>query len=244
MIDSNHSQPHFAKLQQHLDIGTIGYLTLFLWCLGMVMLAPQEYIPIVAPVCIVVVVLLFPLSPHRLFHWRWLFFMLLLSLPPVFLLGEIDRSIWGLRYSAEGLGVGLQIALRFIVVLIAVNGLTGSVEITAIAGLLERVGLQGLGFSMGVALNLLPSLQQSSINTWHSLWMRGGLRRQRRRGLRLLIFSIVTNALRRAEEIALAAEARAYSPEHSRPLPIAVGNWDRVVMFLALSSWVMILILR
>ncbi len=244
MINSSHSLPYLAKLRQHLAVGTIGYLTLFLWCLGMVMLAPQEKIPVVAAVCIMFSVLLFPLSFHRLFHWRWLFFMLLLSLPPVFLLGEIDRSIWGLGFSSEGLSAGLQIALRFIVVLIAINGLTGSVEITAIAGLLERFGLQGLGFSMGVALNLLPSLQQSAINAWHSLWMRGGLRRQRWRGLRLLVFSIVTNALRRAEEIALAAEARAYSPDRSRALPVVVGNWDWIVIVLVLSSFVVMFILR
>jgi energy-coupling factor transporter transmembrane protein EcfT len=210
----------------------------------MVMLASVEQMPIVAAVCIVVAILLFPLSPQRLFHWRLLIFMLLLAIPPIFFSGEIDRSIFGVNYSSEGLRTGLQIALRFIVVLIALNGLTGSVEITAIAGLLERVGLQGLGFSMGVALNLLPSLQQSSLNVWHSLWMRGGLRRQRLRGLRLLIFSIVTSALRRAEEIALAAEARAFSPEHSRPLPVAVGQWDWIVIFLALSSLVTLLILR
>jgi energy-coupling factor transporter transmembrane protein EcfT len=217
---------------------------LFLWCLGTIMLAPQEYTPIAAVACIMVSVLLFPLNFHRLFHWRWLFFMLLLSLPPVIFLGEVDRSILGVGYSSEGLLAGLQIALRFIVVLIALNGFTGSVEITAIAGLLERVGLQGLGFSMGVALNLLPSLQQSSINAWHSLWMRGGLRRQRWRGLRLLVFSIVSNALRRAEEIALAAEARAFSPECSRALPIVVGNLDWFIIFLALGSFVAMLILR
>jgi energy-coupling factor transporter transmembrane protein EcfT len=217
---------------------------LFLWCLGTIMLAPQEYTPIAAVACIMVSVLLFPLNFHRLFHWRWLFFMLLLSLPPVIFLGEVDRSILGVGYSSEGLLAGLQIALRFIVVLIALNGFTGSVEISAIAGLLERVGLQGLGFSMGVALNLLPSLQQSSINAWHSLWMRGGLRRQRWRGLRLLVFSIVSNALRRAEEIALAAEARAFSPECSRALPIVVGNLDWFIIFLALGSFVAMLILR
>jgi energy-coupling factor transporter transmembrane protein EcfT len=207
------------------------------------MLAPQGFIPVVAIVCITVSVLLFPLSLRRMFHWRWLFFMLLLALPPIFFLGEIDRSFWGLGYSSEGLLAGLQIAMRFIVVLIAINGLTGSVEITAIAGLLERVGLQGLGFSMGVALNLLPSLQQSSINAWHSLWMRGGLRRQRRRGLRLLAFSIITNALRRAEEIALAAEARAFSPDRSRPMPIVVGNRDWLILVFALGTFVTMLVL-
>jgi energy-coupling factor transporter transmembrane protein EcfT len=209
----------------------------------MVMFAPQEYIPVTAAVCITVSVLLFPLSPHQLFHWRWLFFMLLLALPPVFFLGEIDRSFWGLGYSSEGLLAGLQIALRFIVVLVALNGFTGSVEITAIAGLLERVGLQGLGFSMGVALNLLPSLQQSSINAWHSLWMRGGLRRQRWRGIRLLAFSIITNALRRAEEIALAAEARAFSPDRSRALPIVVRNRDWLILLFTLGTFVTMLVL-
>jgi energy-coupling factor transporter transmembrane protein EcfT len=243
VIDLNRSQTLLIKLQRHLALGTIGYLTLFLWCLGVVMLTPQEYMPVAAPLCIMVAVLLFPLSPQRLFHWRWLLFMLLLSVPPVFFLGEIDRSFWGVGYSSEGLLAGLQIALRFIVVLIALNGLTGSVEITAIAGLLEHCGLQGLGFSMGVALNLLPSLQQSSINAWHSLWMRGGLRRQRWRGLRLLAFSIVSNALRRAEEIALAAEARAFSPDRSRALPITIGNWDWLIIFFTLGTFVTMFVL-
>jgi len=208
------------------------------------MLTPQEYNLAVAVLCILVAVLLFPLNLRQLFHWRWLLFMLLLSLPPVFFLGDVDQSFLGINFSSEGLNAGVQIALRFIVVLIALNGLTGSVEITAIASLLERFGLQGLGFSMGVALNLLPSLQRSSMNAWHSLWMRGGFRQQRWRGLRLLLFSIVTNALRRAEEIALAAEARAYSPDRSRPVPIVIESWDRVIMFLGLSSLVIVLVIR
>ena len=227
-----------------MAIGSIGYLAIFSWTLGMIMLAPQEYLPLVAALCILVVVILFPLNPRRLFHWRWLVFMLLLSIPPIFFLGEVDQSLLGIKYSSEGFNAGLQIALRFIVVLIAINGLTGSVEITAIAALLERFGLQGLGFSMGVALNLLPSLHQASMNAWHSLWMRGGLRKQRLRGLRLLFFSILTNALRRAEEIALAAEARAYAPERSRAFPIVIGTWDWVVIFLAVVTLILILILR
>jgi energy-coupling factor transporter transmembrane protein EcfT len=243
VINTNQKQTPLTHLRASFSIGSLGYLAIFAWSLGMIMLAPQEYILAVAALCILVAVLLFPLNPRRLFHWRWLLFMLLLSLPPVFFLGEVDHELWGINYSSEGLIAGVQIALRFIVVLIAVNGLTASVEITAIAAILERFGLQGLGFSMGVAMNLLPSLQKSSMNAWHSLWMRGGLRQQRWRGLRLLLFSIVTNALRRAEEIALAAEARAYSPDRSRPVPIVIEAWDWVIIFLALGSFVAMLIL-
>ena len=40
--------------------------------------------------------------------------------------------------------------------------------------------------------------------------MRGGLRANGRRGLQLLALTILTNALRHAEEIVLAAEVRAF----------------------------------
>ena len=177
--------------------------------------------------------MVYPRSLPRLLRLRWLMLMGLLALPPVFFLGEIDRSLWGIGVSTEGVLAGLQIAMRLIVVVVAVDGFTSKVDIASVAGLLERVGLQGLGFSMGVALNLLPSLQQSSINAWHSLWMRGGLRRQRWRGLRLLLVTVVTNALRRAEEIALAAEARAFTPESARPMPLKVGRLDWLATALA-----------
>jgi energy-coupling factor transporter transmembrane protein EcfT len=84
-----------------------------------------------------------------------------------------------------------------------------------LAGLVGRFGLHGLGFSLGVAMNL------RSIRG-----MRYGLRKQRWRGLQLLMMTIVTNALRRADEVALAAEARAFSPDRARPLPVQRGRLD------------------
>jgi len=225
-------------------IGVGGRLGVFVWALGLVMLMPQPALPIAAVPCLGILMLVFPGCLTRVFRLRWLLFLLVLALPSVFLLGDLDRSVLGITYSSAGLGIGAEIGVGFIVVLAAVNGLTGNVDITSIAGLLERLGLQGLGFSMGVALNLLPSLQASSLNAWRSLWMRGGLRRHRWRGLRLLILTIITNALRRAEEIALAAEARGFTPELSRPAPILTGSWDPAVLILALASWALIIAIR
>jgi energy-coupling factor transporter transmembrane protein EcfT len=116
--------------------------------------------------------------------------------------------------------------LRAVVILLAAGGLAASVDISEVAGLFERVGLHGLGFSLGVAVNLLPNLRQSATNTWHSLRMRGGMRAQWWRGSQLLLLTILTSALRRSEEIALAAEARAFRPERSRALPIKIGRLD------------------
>jgi energy-coupling factor transporter transmembrane protein EcfT len=210
-------------------LGAAGYLAIFAWSLGMVTLAPAQNLPLAGGLCFLVAVLVYPRSFKRLMRLRWLVMIVLLALPPVFFLGELDRSLWGLPYSSEGLTSSLQILLRIIVVLIAVDGFSSSVDITSMAGMLERFGLRGLGFSMGVALNLLPSLQTAAVHTWHSLWMRGGLRAQRWRGMRLLLLTIITNALRRTEEIALAAEGRAFCPEQCRALPLRAGSLDWAV---------------
>ena len=62
---------------------------------------------------------------------------------------------------------------------------------------------------------------------WHSLRMRGGLRGRRGlRGLQLMLLAVMTNALRHAEDIVLAADVRAFQPEHSRCIPIRAGRLD------------------
>lgn len=220
-------------------LGTVGHLVIFACSLALVMLAPAARLPWAAGICLAAALLLYPQVFRRLLKLRFLVMLLVLAVPPVFLIGEPDRSLAGIAYSSEGLQSGLQVSIRILVVLMAVGGLTGSVDIASVAGLLERLGLQGLGFSMGVALNLLPALQQSTLNAWRSLWMRGGLRRKRRRGLRLLAVTVIAGALSRAEEIALAAEARAFSPERARALPVKSGRLDWVV---AVAGVVLVLV--
>lgn len=211
------------------NLGTIGYLAIFACALAAVMFTPPARLPWAAAACMAVSLLVFPRAFRSLMRARWLVMIVLLSLPPLFLVGEKDRSLAGIAYSSEGLTSALQIVLRILVVLVMVQGTTSSVDISSVAGLLERAGLHGLGFSMGVAMNLLPALQKSAQNAWQSLSMRGGLRRQRLRSLRLLAVTVIAGALGRAEEIALAAEARAFSPERARSLPVKVGKWDWVV---------------
>ena len=230
MINQKSMHLERSKASTPGKLGTVGYLAIFAWSLGMVMLTPAQGLPLAGGLCFLVAAIIYPRSFRRLMRPRWLVMIALLALPPVFFLGEQDRSLWGIPYSSEGLVSSLQIMLRVIVVLVSVDGFTSSVDIASIAGLLERFGLRGLGFSMGVALNLLPSLQTAALSTWHSLWMRGGLRKQRWRGVRLLLLTIITNALRRTDEIALAAEGRAFSPEQSRAMPLRAGSLDWVVV--------------
>jgi len=57
------------------------------------------------------------------------------------------------------------------------------------------------------------------------------------------MMTIITNALRRAEEIALAAESRAFSPQCARPAPIKRGYWDGFVISLGFVSFLIIIFL-
>ena len=214
-------------------LGAVGYLAIFFFSIAAVMLTPAPRLPWTAVVCLLAAMLVYPQAFRSLMRLRWLVMIGLMALPPVFLIGDLDRSLGQIPYSSEGLLSGMQIALRVLVVLIAIQGVTSSVDISSVAGLLERAGMHGLGFSVGVALNLLPGLLQSAQNAWRSLWMRGGLRKKRLRGLRLLAVTIIAGALSRAEEIALAAEARAFMPECARSMPIKIGKLDWAILVIS-----------
>lgn len=225
-------------------LGSPGRLALFVWSLLVVILAQEEWLLAVAGTALVINGLLYPASVKRLFRWRWFLFALLVMLPNLLWVGEPDVSFLGLSLSTSGFVTGIQMILRALVVIVAVDGFSSSVDITEVAGLFERVGLSGLGFSMGVAVNMLPALRRSSQCTWRSLSMRGGLRRQWWRGSRLLLVTIVASALRRAEEIALSAEVRAYSPGLSRPQPMTRGDYDPLLIILVVISIVVSIVLR
>ena len=101
-----------------------------------------------------------------------------------------DWTVLGLSFSSTAIFDSIQMTLQAVVILLAADGLSSSVNIMEVAGLLERGGLRGLGFSIGVATNLLPDLRQSSMNAWHSLRMRGGFRAQWWRGIQLLVVTV------------------------------------------------------
>ena len=226
-----------------LKLGPVGRLSIFAGALLSITLAASSMLPWAAAVDAGLLLLgLHPPAISRLLHPRRLFLLALLIIPPLFFLGSRSSHLGPISYSAEGLHASASMALRFFIILWAVEGLTRSLEIVELAALFERAGLKGLGFSLGVAMNLLPALQRSSLNAWQALKMRGGWRRQRARTAGLLAMTIISGALRRAEEIALAAEARAFSPQqlHPRPIPWQPGDkWmaGLMVVWVALVAW-------
>jgi energy-coupling factor transporter transmembrane protein EcfT len=226
-------------------LGSLGRLVIFLWALGMVLIPPVErgYVP--ALIALAMLGALYPFAVRRLARPRWLFLLASLFLVNLFFGIPEEGTDWlvlGLHLSSVAVFNGLQMVLRAIVILVAADGLSATVDITEVAGLLERGGLHGLGFSIGVATNLLPDLRQSSTNAWHSLRMRGGLRHNWWRGLQLMVLTVLSNALRHAEEIVLAAEVRAFRPELSRKVSLRIGLLDRWVVGACIASLILVMV--
>lgn len=225
-------------------VGSLGHLVIFTWSLGVVLVSQMQGGLLLAETCAVLLTLLYPSALGRMLRPRWLILLaILMVISMLFGGGKPDREVWGLPISNEGLIMGVKMTLNAIVILLAADGLAASMDITEVAGLFERAGIQGLGFSLGVAVNQLPNLRQSSTNAWHSLRMRGGMRAQWWRGLQLLALTILTNALRHSEEIVLAAEARAFRPDRSRAVPIRIGRLDWWMIPVGLVSLAGIIIL-
>ena len=118
--------------------------------------------------------------------------------------------------------------------MVLISGFTSVIDIAKLTGFFNRFGLNGLGFSMGVALNMVPALKRTSINTWNSLKMRGGLRYKKRKTIQLLIITVISNALRYAENVTMAAETRAFNPNNRHFVPLKVNRFDYVLVFILL----------
>jgi len=225
-----------------VKLGTLGYFSLLLWFLSAAMLVSIYKLPWVVLLSIIVALLFYPYAFHRIFNIKWLFLLIIIAIPPIFFLGSLDRNFLEISYSSFGAQEALRVIMRFVIILVAISGFTETVDISAIAGLLERFGFRGLGFSIGVALNILPALQQSSTNAWQSLWLRGGFRKHRFTGLKYLLTNLITNALQQAENIALAAETRAFNPTTSQATPIQKNRLDYFIITVSIASliWFML----
>jgi energy-coupling factor transporter transmembrane protein EcfT len=132
-------------------------------------------------------------------------------------------------FAHQGFSIGLEMALRAVTIIVAVAGFAASVSVSELAGLMERLGLKGLGFALGVAFNMLPVVRSTASNAYQAIRLRGGFRRERLRTLGFLIITVIANSLRQAEDIVTAAEARAFSTRQARPLSINTSRSDFAV---------------
>jgi energy-coupling factor transporter transmembrane protein EcfT len=202
------------------NLSSWGYLVFLLWTLLLVGLLPDQRVALLLGS-----VLLFALLTGgdglrslRRRHF-WTLILSALALGPL-VLGEKDLAWGGLRLSRVGFWMGLWMALRALCLTVAFGVALGALSVSEIARLFETVGLKGLGFALGVALNLLPTLRETSEAAYHTLRLRGGFRHRPWQALKLFLVTVISNALRHSDDVLNAAAARAFEPTVRRGEPV------------------------
>ncbi len=173
----------------------------------------------------------------------WITFGLILLLSGL-TLGARDIG-WGwFRLSSEGLTAGVFMLVRGVSILLAFSATIGALSVARLSAVFERLGLKGLGFAFGVAVNLSVTLQDIVLVTYHTLRQRGAFRLTRRlfSNLRLFLLGVFTNALRHGDEVVLAASARAFDPDRPADAPIPLTAGDIVLIVLLLAVLVLLLL--
>jgi energy-coupling factor transporter transmembrane protein EcfT len=109
---------------------------------------------------------------------------------------------------------------RSLIIAVAATGFASTVSVRELSDLLEVIGLRGLGFSLGVAVHAMPVARRTWATSARALRLRGGFRHQWARDAGLLCMTVVGNALRHADEVVEAAQARGFSADRcSRTKP-------------------------
>jgi energy-coupling factor transporter transmembrane protein EcfT len=220
---------YYRTASKRLKLGTLGYLTCLFFSLAAPILAEGTRIVPACAVAFLLAVVFYPEGLEVLKSRRLWLFLGILLVSMTWLMGSGDGTPGTTAFESGGLSIGLAMALRALTIVVAVAGFTSSVSVSDLAGLMERSGLKGLGFATGVAFNMLPIVRTTATNAYQAVRLRGGFRRRRFRTLGLLLITVISNSLRQAEDIVTAAEARAYSPDHTRPLSTARYQGDYAV---------------
>jgi energy-coupling factor transporter transmembrane protein EcfT len=205
-------------------------MAFLVWAILLSILAPGARVVLVLGFVVAFSTLFFQggLRPlRRLEFWVLVASAVLLS---PFLIGEKDTSLLGVSLSSQGFWAGLWMALRALSVALAVGGFAYAVSVDEMARLFEAAGLGGLGFAVGVAFNLLPTLGETARNAYEAMRLRGGFQRERLQTLKMLLITVIVNSLRRGDEVVEAAEARAFRPDGPRQQPLPLGRADLILV--------------
>jgi len=173
---------------------------------------------------------------------RWGFWFLIAStlMLSTLFIGDKEFSLLGLGLSPQGFWVGLGMALRGVVIMLAMTTFSDAVSVVEITHLFEAVGLKGLGFALGVAFNMVPTIQETIDTVYQAIRLRGGFHRQRLATLKTLAMAVVINSVRHGDEIVDAAQARAFNPDRRRK-ELPYPTWADLALGMALLSGVCIL---
>jgi len=237
-------QPTALQSAQVRAVLPVGHLACLLFCLVMPPLASGWQLAAVAAVSLVIAAHAGWRGVAVLADWRSWALVAALAVPAAVLATRGGAPAGAEPAAREALETGAQIALRVLSMLLGLSAFAASVSVAGLGALMERAGLRGLGFALGVAVNALPTVAEKVSNGYHAIRLRGGFQKRRLEALRLWLVAVVVATLRHADDVVSAAEARAFSADRPRRLPTLASWPDLVVIVLLVGAAVSILLYR
>ncbi len=224
-------------------LGPASYLAVLLWALVLVALLPGRKLVLVLGAIVIFGCLNGGAGLRALASPR--FWLLLASIVAVtaLILGERDLG-WGpVRLSREGLAMGWGMAVRAAALVLAFNVTVGALSVSQVMRIFEALHVRGLGFALGVALNLGPVLRDVVEAAYHTIRLRGGIRRPWQ-SARLFLVTLIANALRYGDDVVKAAAARAFDPAAAPAGGAALlAQADRAFIALLAAAGLVLLVL-
>lgn len=202
-----------------------GYLAFTIWGLGMAVAVDGWRLGALAAV-----ELAFGLAWSReglgpLRRWRfWVLIGAAVALGP-WLVRRAGLTPAGAGLPWLGLSLGLEMAGRALTLMLAFSLGLSALSLSDLVAIFDRLRLRGLGFALGVAMNLLSTLQEMARATFETIKLRGGLRRPAV-ALRLFLVTLVSNTLRCGDHVVQAASVRAFDPQRGRGRSLAPQRAD------------------
>jgi energy-coupling factor transporter transmembrane protein EcfT len=95
--------------------------------------------------------------------------------------------------------------------------------------------MRGLGFALGVALNLGPVLRDTVEAAYHTLRLRGGFHRPIE-AARLFLVTVIANGVRYGDDVVQAASARAFDPGAVPRRGVRIVGWVDKVFIAGLAA--------
>jgi energy-coupling factor transporter transmembrane protein EcfT len=178
---------------------------------------------------------------------RWRFWMLiitavgaapLLSGVLAFADGDVAADwVWTSTAFGAALGTGLTMAGRALALTLSFSLGLSVLSLSDLLTIFGRLRLRGLGFALGVAMNLLSTLQEMATVTFQTIKLRAGLRRPLV-AVHLFLVTLLSNTMRYGDQIVNGASVRAFDPNsdrHSPPGPDGLLRRADLGLFLALA---------
>ncbi|HUS81590.1 MAG TPA: energy-coupling factor transporter transmembrane component T [Armatimonadota bacterium] len=204
--------------------GIIGALAVLAATLVVVATLPTAGVASYAILLVGVSAWVAPAALRRMAGWRVL--AVLLALGAVSWLGSSLAAASGAAAGEPPAALALHIVLRVGVILLAVGLVACSVPPDQFAAGLERLGLRGFGFALGVAANSLPLALESLRRTWWAVRLRRPYARGRLHAMRLAATTVITHLLVSADDTVASAMARGYDPARRSTPPVVVTGLD------------------